>query len=101
MTSQRIAHWIKDTLKKTVIDMNKFTAHSVRRASASAAVGKGLHVSGVLKMADWSRESTFKNDDSITDCPLRKNMPRRRSVAQMSRSLTTEQVVIAVHKNTL
>ena len=61
MTSQRIAHWIKDTLKKAGVDTNKFTAHSVRGASASAAVGKGLHVSDVLKMADWSRESTFRH----------------------------------------
>ena len=61
VTSQRIAHWIKDTLKKAGVDTNKFTAHSVRGASASAAVGKGLHVSDVLKMADWSRESTFRH----------------------------------------
>ena len=29
VSSQRIAHWIKDTLKKAGVDTNKFTAHSV------------------------------------------------------------------------
>ena len=60
VSSQRIAHWIKDTLKKAGVDTNKFTAHSVRGASTSAAVGRGLHISDVLKTADWSKESTFR-----------------------------------------
>ena len=58
VSSQRIAHWIKDTLKKAGVDTNTFTAHSVRGASTSAAARKGLHISDILKMADWSREST-------------------------------------------
>lgn len=57
---QRIAHWIKDTLKKAGVDTSTFTAHSVRGASTSAAVGKGFHISDVLKMVDWSSESTFR-----------------------------------------
>ena len=60
VSSQRIAYWIKDTLKKAGVDTNTFTAHSVRGASTSAAVGKELHISDVLKMADCSRESTFR-----------------------------------------
>ena len=60
VTSQRIAHWIKDTLKRAGVDTNTFKAHSVRGASTSTAVGKGLHIADVLKAADWTRESTFQ-----------------------------------------
>ena len=58
VSSQRIAHWIKDTLKKVGVDTSTFTTHSV--CGASTSVGKELHISDVLKMADWSRESTFR-----------------------------------------
>jgi len=60
VTSQRIAHWIKDTLTKAGVDTNTFKGHSVRGASTSAAVGKRLHIADVLKTADWSSESTFR-----------------------------------------
>ena len=60
VTSQRIAHWIKDSLKRAGVDTSTFKAHSVRGASASAAASGGLHITDVLKTADWSRESTFK-----------------------------------------
>jgi len=60
LTSQIIAHWIKDTLKKAEVDTNTFKAHSVQWASTSAAVGKGLHIADILKKADWNRESTFQ-----------------------------------------
>ena len=60
VTSQRIAHWIKDSIKRAGVDTSTFKAHSVRGASASAAASGGLHITDVLKTADWSRESTFK-----------------------------------------
>ena len=60
VTSQRIAHWIKDSFKKAGVDTSTFKAHSVRGASASAAVSGGLNITDVLKTADWSGESTFK-----------------------------------------
>lgn len=47
VTSQRIAHWIKDSLKRAGMD-------------TSAAASGGLHITDVLKAADWSWESTFK-----------------------------------------
>jgi len=49
----------KGHLKRAGVDTNTFKAHSVRGASTSAAVGKGLHIADVLKTADWPRESTF------------------------------------------
>ena len=45
--SQRMAHWIKDTLKKVRVDTDTFKAHPVWRASTSAAVGKELHIADV------------------------------------------------------
>ena len=60
VTAQRMAHWIKDLLKEAGVDTEVFKAHSVRGASTSAALKKGVHLSDILDMADWSRESTFK-----------------------------------------
>lgn len=60
VTSQRMAHWIKDLLKEAGVDTEVFKAHSVRGASTSAALKKGVHLSDILNTADWSKESTFK-----------------------------------------
>ena len=42
------------------IDTNTFKAHSVRGASASAAVSAGLTTNQILNAADWSSESVFQ-----------------------------------------
>ena len=42
------------------MDTEIFKAHSVRGASTSAALKKGLHIKDILETADWSRESTFR-----------------------------------------
>ena len=42
------------------MDTNTFKAHSVRGASTSAAINKGLHITDVMETADRSRESTFQ-----------------------------------------
>ena len=55
VTSQRIAHWIKDLLQLAGVDTAVFSAHSVRGASTAAAVAKGIHVADILAVADWSR----------------------------------------------
>jgi len=60
VSSQRIAHWIKDMLQLAGIDTSVFSAHSVRGESSSAALSKGVHIADILMMADWSRDSTFK-----------------------------------------
>jgi len=48
---------VKDTLQLAGIDTAVF---SLRGASTSAAVAKGVHLADILSMADWSRDSTFK-----------------------------------------
>ena len=60
VTSQRLAHWVKDLLKEAGVDTGIFKAHSTRGASTSAALTKGLHIKDILDTADWSCESTFK-----------------------------------------
>ena len=38
-----------------------FTAHPIRGASSTAAVMKGMTISEVLRIADWSSDNVFKN----------------------------------------
>jgi len=61
VTTQCLAHWIKDLLKKAGVNTDVFKAHSVRGATTSAALDKGVLISDILSTADWSRESTFRN----------------------------------------
>ena len=60
VTSQRIAHWVKDRLLEAGVDTSRFKAHSVRRAVTSAALNKGVTLGDILQVADWSSNSTFR-----------------------------------------
>ena len=61
VTSQRIAHWIKDILSEAGVDTRVFNLkHTVRGASVSAAKGKGVGIPDIFEMADWSRDTTFR-----------------------------------------
>ena len=60
VTSQRIAHWIKDILSEAGVDTRVFKAHSVRGASVSASKNKGVGIPDILDMADWSRDTIFR-----------------------------------------
>ena len=42
------------------IDTSVFKAHSVRGASTSSALDRGVPMQDILATADWSRESTFR-----------------------------------------
>ena len=59
VTSQRLAHWVKDLLADAGVD-ESFKAHSVQGASTSAAMAIGVPLADILGNADWSRESTFR-----------------------------------------
>lgn len=61
VTAQRLAQWVKDLFKEAGVDTEVFKAHSVRGATTSAALRKGVHISDILSTADWSRESTFRS----------------------------------------
>ncbi|XP_067023025.1 uncharacterized protein [Acropora muricata] len=55
-----ISRWIKKVLSDAGIDTSIFKAHSVRGASTSAAYNKGVPVENILKLANWSNESTSR-----------------------------------------
>ena len=55
-----IAHWLKEVLKMSGIDISTFTAHSTRGTSTSATADSGITTSNILKAADWSTESVFR-----------------------------------------
>ena len=60
VTSQTLAHWIKNTMEDAGIDTAIFKAHSVRGASSTAAAEKGVLMADILRTADWSKDSTFR-----------------------------------------
>ena len=55
-----ISRWIKTLLSDAGIDTSIFKARSVRGAATSAAYNKGVPVENILKLANWSNESTFR-----------------------------------------
>jgi len=55
-----LGHWIKDTLKLAGVDTERYTAHSTRSASTSQARRKGVLMSDILKVANWTSRSTFE-----------------------------------------
>ena len=68
VTTTSIGRWLKETLPMAGI--GGFTAHSTRAASASAAKGKGVSVTEILKAGSWSRKSTFHCFyDKLVDTP--------------------------------
>ena len=60
ITSTSIARWIKHILDMAGIDASIFQAHSVRGASSSKALTRGLSVQDILVKGNWSRESTWQ-----------------------------------------
>ena len=55
-----IARWIKEILSLAGIDSGIYQDYSLRSASTSSASYKGVTLSTVLKSANWTRNSTFK-----------------------------------------
>ena len=53
-----LARWIKDVLLLADVDTKVFKAHSLRGASSSKALLKGLSVKEVVDHGRWSLEST-------------------------------------------
>lgn len=59
VTSSTISRWLKATIKLAGIDITKYQGHSVRGAAVSSAKDLGISTRDIMKVADWSRESTF------------------------------------------
>ena len=60
VTSQRIAHWIKDLLGQAGVDTSVSKAHSVRGAVLAAALNKGVTLAEILQAAEWSSDTNFR-----------------------------------------
>lgn len=57
VSSSSNARWLKDLLDE---DTSLFNAHSTRAAATSTAKLAGLSTTETVRIADWSRESTFE-----------------------------------------
>lgn len=60
ITTPTLSRWLRMVLKNAGINTDIFKAHSVRGASTTAAVNSNVPLDDVMKMADWSRVSTFQ-----------------------------------------
>ena len=54
-----ISRWIKWVLEMAGIDVSRFSAHSTRSASTSAAFKRNIPVDTIMKAAGWSGKKTF------------------------------------------
>lgn len=54
-----VANWMKRTLSLAGIDTSVFKAHSTRGASTSKAKEAGVSLADILRVADWSSDTTF------------------------------------------
>ena len=55
-----ISRWVKVVMAKAGLDLTKYTPHSLRAASTSAAVRAKVPIDTILQTAGWTRESTFR-----------------------------------------
>jgi len=55
-----IANWIKDILKMSGVDTDKFKAHSSRAAATSGARDRGASIEEILQRGQWSSKSTWQ-----------------------------------------
>ncbi|KAM4698712.1 uncharacterized protein WCC33_014250 [Rhinophrynus dorsalis] len=60
VSSATLARWIRWVMQLAGIDVSLFGAHSTRGAMASKTISLGGRLEDILRAADWSRESTFR-----------------------------------------
>ncbi len=68
VSSSTVGHWIKWILGRAGVAPS-FTAHSTRSAAASCASLSGVSVDSILRLGNWSSESTFSRFYSRTPVP--------------------------------
>ena len=54
-----IHRWVRNLLVKAGIDVTKFSVHSIRSASTSAAFKAGISIDKIIKQAGWVDETCF------------------------------------------
>ena len=59
MSKSTIARWMKILIQEAGVG-EQFSSHSIRGAASTAAVMKGMPISEVIHIADWSSDNLFK-----------------------------------------
>ena len=54
-----ISRWLKWTLARAGININKYSGHSTRSAVTSAARDCGVNINSIKRSAGWTNASTF------------------------------------------
>ncbi|XP_044127310.1 uncharacterized protein LOC122921396 [Bufo gargarizans] len=60
VASPTLARWLKWVMSLAGVDTSVFTAHSARGASATALAVSGARLEDVMRLADWSNVTTFR-----------------------------------------
>ncbi|KAM4770877.1 LOW QUALITY PROTEIN: uncharacterized protein WCC33_002647 [Rhinophrynus dorsalis] len=60
VSAATLARWVRWIMQLAGVDVSLFGAHSSRGAMASMALQVGSRLEDILRAADWSRESTFR-----------------------------------------
>ena len=59
ISKSSVARWMKLLIQEAGVG-EQFSAHSIRGAASTAAVMKGMSISEVLRIADWSSDNVLK-----------------------------------------
>ena len=59
VSKDTVSRWVKQVLRASGINTEKYSAHSIRAASTSHCKGKGLRLQGIMASAGWSNSETF------------------------------------------
>lgn len=54
-----VSSWTKKVLREAGIDTSRFSPHSTRAASTSAALASGFNINSLMAQASWKRANTF------------------------------------------
>lgn len=79
-----VSRWITNVLSKSGVDTQKFTTHSTRHASTSAAKAAGVNIASIKATAGWSKESSVFA--RFYDVPIEKSNQEVFSNAILSKS---------------
>ena len=60
VSSATLSHWFTNCLLEAGINSQVFKAHSTRGAATSAALRAGISILEIVRLADWTNETTFK-----------------------------------------
>ena len=59
VTTQTLSRWLKSTLGQAGIDVQQFSAHSIRGAGLSSAYNHGANIKQIVESGSWTNTGTF------------------------------------------